>query len=176
MCAVYCDGCSVRLRRDLPSPVPLPGEVVLKVRAVGICDTDLQLAQGYMGFQGILGHEFVGETSSGQRVTAEINNSCHACPTCHGGRQNHCPNRSVLGILNHDGAMADFVSVPARNLHEIPDAIDDHSAIFIEPLAAAFRITEQITLGPGIRFAILGDGKLGMLCAGSRDRLVPKST
>jgi threonine dehydrogenase-like Zn-dependent dehydrogenase len=165
MRAVYCDGRSVRLRKDLPDPRPEPGEVVLKVRAVGICDTDLQLARGYMGFQGILGHEFLGETPEGQRVTAEINNACHACPTCLQGRANHCPNRSVLGILNHDGAMADRVAVPARNLHQVPDAIDDLHAVFIEPLAAAFRITEQVDLGPGVSVAILGDGKLGTLCA-----------
>jgi threonine dehydrogenase-like Zn-dependent dehydrogenase len=165
MRAVYCDSRSVGLRDDLPEPRPEQGEVVLKVRAVGICDTDLQLARGYMGFQGILGHEFLGETSEGQRVTAEINNACHACSTCLQGRTHHCPNRSVLGILNHDGAMADRVAVPARNLHQVPDAIDDLHAVFIEPLAAAFRVTEQVELGPGVSMAILGDGKLGTLCA-----------
>ena len=132
---------------------------------VGICDTDLQLARGYMGFRGVLGHEFVGETEAGRRVTAEINAACHACPTCRAGRPGHCPNRTVLGILGHDGAMADLVRVPARNLHEIPDAIDDREAVFIEPLAAAFRIAEQVELGPDVELAILGDGKLGLLCA-----------
>jgi threonine dehydrogenase-like Zn-dependent dehydrogenase len=164
MRGVYCNGTSARLRRDLPEPNPVHGETVLKVLRVGICDTDLQLARGYMGFQGILGHEFVGETPEGRRVTGEINNSCNKCPTCLAGRPNHCPNRTVLGILGHDGAMADKVAVPTRNLHQIPDAIEDDAAVFIEPLAAAFRIVEQIPLGLGVKMAVVGDGKLGLLC------------
>jgi threonine dehydrogenase-like Zn-dependent dehydrogenase len=165
MRGVFCDGNSVKLRRDLPIPVSRPGETALKVRLAGICDTDLQLARGYMGFHGVLGHEFVAETGDGQRVTAEINNPCLHCPVCHDDRPQHCPNRTVLGILGHDGAMADYVTVPTRNLHPIPDAIDDLSAVFIEPLAAAFRITEQVDLNPGVTMAVLGDGKLGLLCA-----------
>lgn len=164
MRGVYCDGKSIRLLSDLADPVAREGEVVLKVRRVGICDTDIQLARGYMAFRGILGHEFVGETIDGTRVTAEINNSCNRCETCLSGRTHHCPNRTVLGILGHDGAMADCVTVPARNLHAIPAGIEDRRAIFIEPLAAAFRIVEQIRLGPGVRMAIVGDGKLGLLC------------
>lgn len=165
MRGVYCDGSTVRLRRDLQAPDAGSDEVVLAVRAVGICDTDLQLAKGYMGYRGVLGHEFVGETDAGRRVTAEINNACHQCPTCRAGRPQHCPNRTVLGILRHDGAMADLVAVPSANLHDVPDSIDDDQAVFIEPLAAAFRIGEQIDLGPETRMAILGDGKLGLLCA-----------
>ncbi|WZO97129.1 alcohol dehydrogenase catalytic domain-containing protein [Isosphaeraceae bacterium EP7] len=161
----FCDGRSIRLRTDLPEPVPAAGEVRLKVRRVGICDTDIQLARGYMGFRGILGHEFVAETEDGRRVTAEINNACHSCPTCLAGRPGHCPNRTVLGILGHDGAMADLVCVPGRNLHPIPDHVSDDLAVFIEPLAAAFRIAEQVDLDPSVRVAILGDGKLGLLCA-----------
>ena len=165
MRGVYCDGATVTLRRDLPEPVAAPGEIVLRVRRAGICDTDLQLARGYMGYHGVLGHEFVGETENGDRVTAEINNSCQVCPTCQAGRSYHCPNRTVLGILGHDGAMAELVSVPRRNLHVIPGQIDDRQAVFIEPLAAAFRITEQIALGPDVNLAVVGDGKLGLLCA-----------
>ncbi|AGA27288.1 MDR/zinc-dependent alcohol dehydrogenase-like family protein [Singulisphaera acidiphila] len=165
MKGLYCDGSSIRLRDDLPTPIPGPGEVLLRVRIAGICDTDIQLAKGYLGFQGVLGHEFVGQTNTGRRVTAEINNACHVCPVCLDGRPGHCPHRTVLGIVGHDGAMAEQVVVPQVNLHEIPDEIDDREAVFIEPLAAAFRITEQLDLHPGLKMAILGDGKLGMLCA-----------
>jgi threonine dehydrogenase-like Zn-dependent dehydrogenase len=180
MRGVFCDGSSIQLRRDLPAPTPTEDDVVLKVRRAGICDTDLQLARGYMNFRGILGHEFVGETPEGRRVTAEINNPCHVCPTCRAGRQNHCPHRSVLGILNRDGAMADQVAVPRRNLREIPDAVEDRRAVFIEPLAAAFRMIEQAEIGLGSTIAIVGDGKLGLLCAwvarasGARVTLVGK--
>ena len=165
MRGVVCNGATIQLRRDLPEPIALPGEVEIQVRAVGICDTDLQLARGYMGFQGVLGHEFVGLTRSGQRVTAEINNSCQNCPTCLIGLSNHCPNRTVLGILRHDGAMADRVCVPERNLHRVPDELEDQEAVMIEPLAAAFRVAEQVDLSPGTSVTIVGDGKLGILCA-----------
>jgi threonine dehydrogenase-like Zn-dependent dehydrogenase len=180
MRGVTCDGTRIHLRRDLPEPIPGPGEISLRVQAIGICDTDLQLARGYMGFRGILGHEVVALTEAGKRVAAEINNSCHACPTCLSGRANHCPNRTVLGILNHDGAMADRVCVPERNLHAVPDTLDDREAVFIEPLAAAFRVPEQIPIGTGTDLAVVGDGKLGMLCAwvarlsGARVSLVGK--
>lgn len=165
MRGVYCDGSSIRLRHDLPEPVEAEAEVMLRTRAVGICDTDLQLARGYMGFRGVLGHEFLALDPRGRRVTAEINNACHACPTCAAGHPGHCPNRTVLGIFRHDGAMADRVCVPARNLHVIPPEIDDRAAVFIEPLAAALRIIEQVDVDRSTRAAVLGDGKLGVLCA-----------
>jgi threonine dehydrogenase-like Zn-dependent dehydrogenase len=165
MRGVHCDGSTIQLRRDLEPPVPAAGEVEIRVKVVGICDTDLQLAKGYMGFRGILGHEFVGLTEEGRRITAEINNPCLACPTCRAGLANHCPNRTVLGILGHDGAMADRVCVPRANLHAIPDAIEDRQAVFIEPLAAAFRIPEQVPIDASTRLTVVGDGKLGLLCA-----------
>lgn len=165
MQGVWCAQGSVRFRDDLPEPDPIPGEVRLRVLLAGICDTDIQLARGYMGFRGILGHEFVGEIPGGQRVTAEINNACGTCETCRAGHPGHCPGRSVLGILNHDGAMADRVAVPSRNLHLIPDALDDQTAVFIEPLAAAFQVVDQIHPSPKTNLAVLGDGKLGTLCA-----------
>jgi threonine dehydrogenase-like Zn-dependent dehydrogenase len=165
MRGVYCDGAGIRLRDDLTEPQAGPGETMLDVRSVGICDTDLQLARGYMNFRGVLGHEFVGRAADGRRVTAEINAACHHCPTCRAGRPGHCPHRTVLGILNHDGAMAERVRVPIANLHDVPDAISDREAVFIEPLAAAFRINDQVPLGPDVRLAIVGDGKLGLLCA-----------
>lgn len=165
MRGVFCDGSTIRYRADLPEPVPGPDEVVVGVLKVGICDTDVQLARGYMGFRGLLGHEFVGMTPDGRRVTGEINNACHACATCRAGMTQHCPHRSVLGILNHDGAMAERVAIPARNLHPIPAAIGDDEAVFVEPLAAAFRITEQVAIAPATRVAVVGDGKLGLLSA-----------
>ena len=165
MRGVFRDGETILLKKDLPEPRTVANETILKVRIAGICDTDLQLARGYMNYRGILGHEFVGLDDSGQRFAAEINASCHDCPTCRAGRPGHCPYRTVLGILGRDGAMADLVSVPTRNLHPIPDAITDREAVFVEPLAAAFRITEQVELGAGQRVAVLGDGKLGLLCA-----------
>lgn len=165
MKGLYCDGSSVHLRGDLPAVSPREGEVVLRVRAVGVCDTDLQLARGYMGFRGVLGHEFVGEDDRGRRWTAEINNACGRCDTCLSGRRTHCPERTVLGILRHDGAMAEHVAVPRENLHPVPDDLDDRVAVFIEPLAAAFQILEQVTVSPAQRVAVLGDGKLGLLSA-----------
>ncbi len=166
MRGVYCDGRSIELRRDLEEPCPRSDLFqTVRVKMAGICDTDLQLARGYMGYQGVLGHEFVGILDDGRRVTAEINNSCRICPVCLNGLPTHCPHRTVIGILGHDGAMADRVVVQADNIHHIPDAIDDREAVFIEPLAAAFRVPEQVAIGPATDLAVLGDGKLGILCA-----------
>jgi threonine dehydrogenase-like Zn-dependent dehydrogenase len=165
MKGLYCDGTSVKLRHDLPEVVPGDGEVILRVRAVGICDTDLQLARGYMDFRGVIGHEFVGLDDDGNRWVAEINNACRRCPTCLGGLPSHCPTRSVLGIVGHDGAMAERVAVPVANLHAVPDAVSDDEAVFVEPLAAAFQILEQVSIAPDDRVAVLGDGKLGLLSA-----------
>ncbi len=155
---------------DTQSPplVPADGEVLVRVTRAGLCETDLQLVRGYMAFEGVLGHEFVGVAESGkyarQRVVGEINCSCHRCETCLEGSPNHCPHRTVLGILGRDGAFADYVSLPERNLHRVPDSVSDDEAVFIEPLAAAFRILEQIEI-TGRRVLILGDGRLGQLCA-----------
>jgi threonine dehydrogenase-like Zn-dependent dehydrogenase len=166
MRGLHCDGRSIRLRRDLQDPAPKSNRFqTVRVSFAGICDTDLQLARGYMGYQGILGHEFVGTLSDGRRVTAEINNSCRVCPVCLNGRPNHCPARTVIGIVGHDGAMADHVLVQTDNIHFVPDTIDDSEAVFIEPLAAAFRVPEQVPFGPESSLAVLGDGKLGILCA-----------
>jgi threonine dehydrogenase-like Zn-dependent dehydrogenase len=180
MNGLWCERHAVRLRRDLPLPIPAPGEIRLRVRMAGICDTDLQLARGYMGFRGVLGHEFVAEAEDGRRVTAEINNACRDCETCRRGMPNHCPNRTVLGILGHDGAMAEFVCVPSVNLHAIPDSVPDESAVLIEPLAAAIQMADQSGAEVGDEMAILGDGKLGQLCVraalltGARVHLIGK--
>ena len=158
--------------RDYPDPTPDPKEALIRVVRAGICDTDLQIVQGYMGFRGVLGHEFVGvvEKASdrswiGRRVTAEINCSCGRCELCLGGLSTHCPKRTVLGIQGHDGAFAERIVVPERNLHPIPDDLTDDEAVFVEPLAAAFQVTQQIRLDPRTKVVVLGDGKLGNLVA-----------
>lgn len=150
-------------------PTPASGEVLVRVLQAGVCETDLQLIKGYMGFRGVLGHEFVGVADSGplmgRRVVGEINCACHACETCKMGLQTHCPNRSVLGILNHDGAFADYIAVPQVNLHPVPDSISTDVAVFTEPVAAAYQIAAQVPIARRDRIVVLGDGRLGNLCA-----------
>ncbi len=159
----------IEYRADYPDPEPGPGEVRIRVLFAGICDTDLQLAAGYMGFRGVPGHEFVGVAEGGplqgKTVVSEINCACGRCAYCARGWPNHCPHRSVLGILNHDGAFADYICVPQVNLHALPDEIPAELGVFVEPLAAAFEIGGQIDIQPGIRTLVLGDGKLGYLIA-----------
>jgi threonine dehydrogenase-like Zn-dependent dehydrogenase len=139
------------------------------VLRAGICETDLQLVRGYMGFCGVLGHEFVGVAEAGpdagRRVVGEINCSCQRCATCLAGRPSHCPHRSVLGILDHDGAFADFIAVPQGNLHAVPDSLPTDVAVFTEPVAAAFQIPSQISIARHDRVVVIGDGRLGNLCA-----------
>jgi threonine dehydrogenase-like Zn-dependent dehydrogenase len=162
-------GDTVGLDPSYPTPTPKPGEVLVRVVRAGICETDLQLIRGYMGFRGVLGHEFVGiaETGplAGRRVVGEINCSCGDCETCKRGYPTHCSNRTVLGILNHDGAFADHIAVPQRNLHAVPDALATDEAVFTEPVAAAFQIPAQMEIGKHDRVVVLGDGRLGNLCA-----------
>lgn len=154
---------------DYPRPQRASGEVLVRVLKAGVCETDLQLIQGYMGFEGVLGHEFVGIAEEGRlkgkRVVGEINCNCQKCVVCNAGLGRHCPHRTVIGILNHDGAFADYVSVPEHNLHAVPDAISDEAAVFVEPLAAALEIPAQVPLMSGRRVVVLGDGRLGNLCA-----------
>lgn len=145
-------------------------DALIRVHLAGICNTDIEITRGYMGFRGILGHEFVGTVEAcsdttwiGKRVVGEINLACQKCPACHRGLQRHCPQRTVLGILNKDGAMAEYVTLPVANLHEVPASLADEAAVFTEPLAAACEIAEQVHLQPGTRALVLGDGKLGML-------------
>jgi threonine dehydrogenase-like Zn-dependent dehydrogenase len=156
-------------RTDWPEPRPLAGDVLVRVLRAGICETDLQLIQGYKGFRGVLGHEFVGIAESGRfagrRVVGEINCSCGACDICLGGSPGHCPSRRVIGILDHDGAFADRIAIPQRNLHVVPDEIATDAAVFVEPVAAAYEIPAQIRLTRHDRVVVLGDGRLGTLCA-----------
>ncbi|SFI35592.1 MDR/zinc-dependent alcohol dehydrogenase-like family protein [Planctomicrobium piriforme] len=150
-------------------PATLPGQVPIRVLTAGICETDLQLFRGYMGFRGVLGHEFVGVAEAGkfvgQRVAGEINCACDRCETCRAGLRTHCPHRTVLGILNQDGAFADRVWLPEANLHPIPDNVSNDAAVFVEPLAAAFQIPAQLNLKGFRDIVVLGDGRLGNLCA-----------
>lgn len=160
---------TLQFRTDAALRQPDNDEVIVDVIQAGICETDLQLCKGYMGFSGTLGHEFVGRARSGrfkgQRVVGEINCACHVCEMCSGQLSNHCPNRTVIGIVAHDGAFADSVLVPDRNLHVVPDHVRDAEAVFVEPIAAACRIAEQISLNGGEVVTVLGDGRLGNLCA-----------
>lgn len=158
--------------RDVAIPRPDAGEALVRVRAAGICNTDLEIIRGYMSFEGTLGHEFVGVVEEcaeaswiGARVAGEINLSCHQCELCQRGLERHCPTRSVLGILGKDGAFAEYVALPIRNLHRVPDTLSDRAACFIEPIAACFEILEQVNITPHERIAVLGDGKLGTLAA-----------
>ncbi len=159
----------LEVSRDYLRPTPRDGEVLVRVERAGICETDLQILKGYMGFRGVLGHEFVGVAQSGsfagRRVAAEINCSCAKCDLCLGGLANHCPQRTVLGILNHDGAFADYVAVPERNMHVVPGEIGVDEAVFIEPLAAAFQIPRQVLVDKRTKALVLGDGKLGNMVA-----------
>lgn len=169
MRALVLTGNQVSFSSDHPGPTPKNGETRVRVLMAGICETDLQLINGYMGFSGVLGHEFVGVASegpyAGRRVVGEINCSCWQCETCRAGRPTHCPNRTTIGIAGHDGAFADFIAVPQRNLHLVPDSVSTDMAVFTEPVAAAFEIPFQLSLTRADRVAVLGDGRLGNLCA-----------
>ncbi len=162
----------LKLETNEPSPMHSPGEALIRVRQAGICRTDLELTRGYMGFEGILGHEFVGELvesaggfSPGDRVVGEINCGCGTCSWCRSGLERHCPHRTVVGILKHGGCMADFICLPTSNLLRIPDEITDDEAVFVEPLAAVLEIFEQLHIVPRQSVTIIGDGKLGLLTA-----------
>lgn len=163
------DESGLRFDAARPEPNEAPGEVGVDVQLAGICETDLQLMRGYMGFRGVLGHEFVGVarsgTFAGRRVVGEINCACRVCPTCLAGAATHCPRRTVIGILRRDGAFADRILVPPENLHLVPDELSTEHAVFVEPVAAAFRILEQRPMRAGERVVVLGDGRLGNLCA-----------
>jgi threonine dehydrogenase-like Zn-dependent dehydrogenase len=168
MRALVLDG-QVAFTDSYPIPKPDTRDALVRVLTAGICETDLQLVRGYMGYSGVLGHEFVGiaETGphAGRRVVGEINCSCGACALCRRALPTHCANRTVLGILRHDGAFADYIVVPQANLHPVPDSVPTEVAVFTEPVAAAFQILEQVSVRRNDRVVVLGDGRLGNLCA-----------
>ena len=160
------------------------GWALIRVRLAGICNTDIEILRGYHAFQGIPGHEFIGEVAEingvsaalrkkwlGRRVTGEINVSCSAygyqprCEFCRRGLRSHCARRTVLGIVNHDGAFAEYLALPMENLHAVPDSVSDEQAVFVEPLAAACEILHQVEARGLRETAVLGDGKLAQLIA-----------
>lgn len=168
MKAVYFDG--KKMIFDENYPEPNPGEALIRINLAGICGTDLEIIQGYMKYDGIMGHEFVGTVEKsdnpnliGKRVVGEINAGCCKCNYCEKGMERHCPDRTVLGILGRNGAFAEFLSLPEKNLHVIPDSISDEQAVFVEPLAAAFEIGAQVSLQPQWGVAVVGDGRLAQL-------------
>jgi threonine dehydrogenase-like Zn-dependent dehydrogenase len=147
-------------------------EAVVRVLLSGICNTDLEIARGYAGFKGTIGHEFVGVVEQaadysllGQRVVGEINAGCGRCEECKAGDSRHCPTRTVLGIVGRDGAHAEFLRLPTTNLIRVPDRLPDEHAVFTEPLAAACGINERVSFDGTEHVAVIGDGKLGLLCA-----------
>jgi len=173
MAALVFDG-KLRLDERHPLPQRRPGEALLRVRMAGVCSTDLEILRGYMGFTGILGHEFVAdvveaddEALAGRRVVGEINCVCGSCDLCRGGLATHCTRRTVLGILGRDGTFAEYCLLPEANLHVLPDAVSDEEAVFVEPLAAAFQAQRQLgpALGKGTWVTVLGGGRLGLLVA-----------
>src|SRR6185295_18988527 len=169
MRAIVLEGDRVTFETSRDVEPPRLGEVMVRVIRAGVCETDLQLIRGYMGFHGVLGHEFVGIAEqgpyAGRRVVGEINCSCWTCETCLAGRPTHCPSRTTIGINHHDGAFADYIAVPQRYLHLVPDAMPTDVAVFAEPVAAAFQIPAQLSLNRTDRVVVLGDGRLGNLCA-----------
>ncbi|MFZ5453402.1 MAG: MDR/zinc-dependent alcohol dehydrogenase-like family protein [Thermodesulfobacteriota bacterium] len=156
--------------KEIPQPVPGPGEVLLRVHLAGICGTDLQILQGYHDFQGVMGHEFVGVVAEpqdsswyGRRVVGEINISCGRCDLCKRGLSRHCRVRQVIGIKGRDGAFAPYLTLPQANLVAVSPQVEDEAAVFTEPLAAAMVVTEAVRPPYNFPLLVVGDGRLGLL-------------
>ncbi|MFC2165174.1 alcohol dehydrogenase catalytic domain-containing protein [Acidobacteriota bacterium] len=171
MKAVIIDAGTIRVK-DIPKPKPSANEALIKVCKAGICNTDLEIAKGYMQFEGTLGHEFVGEVEYaadqswiGKKVVGEINIYCGLCDYCRLGMTKHCSQRDVLGILSKEGAFAEYLTLPLQNCHPVPASLSDSEAVFAEPVAAALEIFERVNIGKEAKTLILGDGKLGLLVA-----------
>lgn len=169
MLAVRLENGRVRLQQQARPRRPA-GFALIRLLQGGICNTDLELQRGYYGFSGAPGHEFVGEVVEadsaewiGERVVGEINLACDACEWCARGLGRHCPHRTVLGIVKHPGAFRELLTLPERNLHRVPRGIPTEHAVFVEPLAAACEILDQVRIRDGESVAVLGDGKLGLL-------------
>jgi threonine dehydrogenase-like Zn-dependent dehydrogenase len=162
----------VKLTQGHPKPTPGEKECLVRVTHAGVCSTDLELIRGYMDFAGVLGHEFVGVVEQspdtrqiGRRVVCEINCVCGKCDMCLSGLRNHCRSRTVIGIDGRDGAFADYIAVPVRNCHPLPDSISDEAAVFVEPIAAAVQVIRQVPIDTRMKVTVLGDGRLGQLVA-----------
>ncbi len=170
MRALVFDG-QLHFETQLPAPDPHEDQALLKIRKAGICRTDLELVGGYMGFSGILGHEFVAEVDAGpdewvgQRVVGEINVACGVCDMCQRGIPSQCRNRTTVGIDRHPGAFADYLALTTRNFYRVPDQVPDDAAVFAEPLAAALQIFEAVQISPRDHVIVIGAGKLGLLVA-----------
>jgi threonine dehydrogenase-like Zn-dependent dehydrogenase len=183
--ALVIDSANAISLQNVPAP-DSKGECLIRVRLAGVCGTDLQLLSGYAGFQGIPGHEFVGVVEAaesaadarwiGKRVVGEINVGCGHCEWCAAGIREHCVDRAVLGIRGRDGAFAEYLALPAANLYDIPETMDDETAVFVEPTAAACRILEQVAIEGSDRVAVLGDGRLGLLAAQVLRAMTPDVT
>lgn len=171
MKALWLENNQLQLRDNLPIPEPPAGEALVRVLRAGICNTDIELLKGYYPYTGILGHEFVGVVEQGpenllnQRVVGEINAVCGNCRFCRSGQPTHCENRTVLGIVNRHGAFAEYLTLPAQNLHPVPDNVATDVATFTEPVAAALEIQQQVPVSANHRVLVVGDGKLGQLVA-----------
>jgi len=173
----------LRYVNDYPRPEARPGWARIKVQLAGICKTDMEIMKGYLGFKGVLGHEFVGVVDccddpawAGKRVVGEINAACGRCAWCAKGLGRHCPARTTLGIVNHDGCMAEYCVLPVENLRIVPEEISDERAVLTEPLSAACEIMEQLPIRGTERIVVLGDGRLGILCAWSLATVAPDVT
>ena len=173
---IFNDTEGLTIKNDYNKPIPQKGEALIRVKLAGVCNTDAEIVKGYMGYNGILGHEFVGivedvnsedKSLVGKRVVAEISYGCNdpECPWCAVKNYRHCPNRHTIGIWKKDGCFAEYITLPTNILFEAPENVTDEQAVFVEPLAAACEITEQLHIDPSQKVAVLGDGKLGLTIA-----------
>jgi len=173
MRGLWLENCKLRMSDEIARPQLQPGEALVRVKLAGICQTDLELAKGYYPFKGVPGHEFTGVVEAvpnhsswlGKRVVGDINAACGHCPMCLQGIPRHCFERSVLGIVERNGAFAEYLVLPMKNLHLVPENVSDEKAVFTEPLAAALEILEQVQIRPSDRILLIGAGKLGQLIA-----------